>query len=68
MPDYFIWIKYISWFNYAYDALMIVLWQGVGCIPCAAGGGSCCTTGQAILNQLNAKSVNNFKKLRSVIN
>ena len=57
MPDYFIWIQYISWFNYTYDALIIVLWQGVGCITCATGGGNCCTTGQEILNQFNSKSV-----------
>ena len=26
IPDYFIWIKYISWIYYAYEAIMIQLW------------------------------------------
>jgi len=37
VPVYFIWLKYISWYYYCYDALMIVLWRGVDFIPCSKG-------------------------------
>ncbi|KAK7066125.1 ABC-2 type transporter [Halocaridina rubra] len=34
IPPYFIWIKYISWFNYGNEALIINQWKGVGPIEC----------------------------------
>ena len=34
VPDYFIWIKYISWYFYMYDCMMIVQWRDYGSIPC----------------------------------
>ena len=34
MPDYLIWIKYISFFYYANDAVNIQLWQNYGSITC----------------------------------
>lgn len=35
VPDYFIWIKYLSWFFYTYDALLIELWGSYGTINCS---------------------------------
>jgi ABC-type multidrug transport system permease subunit len=35
VPKYFIWIKYISWYFYMYDCMMIVQWRDYGSIPCS---------------------------------
>nr|UOU03356.1 ATP-binding cassette subfamily G-like 6-1 [Brachionus rubens] len=34
-PDYFVWVKYISWFYYTFDSLMIELWKTYDSIPCS---------------------------------
>lgn len=35
VPEYFIWIKYVSWFFYTYDSLLIVVWRDYGPIACS---------------------------------
>ena len=30
VPVYFVWLKYISWFMYGYEALIINQWKGYG--------------------------------------
>lgn len=27
VPDYFIWLRYLSWFNYGFEDLMINQWE-----------------------------------------
>ena len=27
VPDYFIWLRYISWFNYGFEDMMINQWK-----------------------------------------
>jgi hypothetical protein len=32
IPDYFIWLKYLSWWKYAFEALQVNQWDGFGTI------------------------------------
>jgi hypothetical protein len=34
VPVWLIWLKYLSWFLYGYEALMINQWTGIKDIPC----------------------------------
>nr|APD26533.1 ATP-binding cassette transporter subfamily G-like 5 protein [Brachionus koreanus] len=34
VPDYFIWLKYISWFFYTNEIINVYLWRNVDSIPC----------------------------------
>ena len=34
IPVYFVWLKYISWFNYSNDVLLVNQWDGVPNISC----------------------------------
>nr|UOU03355.1 ATP-binding cassette subfamily G-like 5 [Brachionus rubens] len=36
VPDYFIWLRYLSWFNYANELLNINQWDGITNIACNA--------------------------------
>ncbi|XP_042213035.1 protein white-like [Homarus americanus] len=42
VPVYFIWIKYISWFNYGNEALMINQWADIDSIACSNENSSLC--------------------------
>lgn len=52
VPVYFIWIKYISWFNYANEALMVNQWEGVSNITCPAESDSCLRDGGEVIESL----------------
>ncbi|RXG68224.1 hypothetical protein Avbf_06376, partial [Armadillidium vulgare] len=34
IPPYFIWLRYISWFNYGFEALAIAQWKDITDIQC----------------------------------
>ncbi|KAJ8314087.1 hypothetical protein KUTeg_008648 [Tegillarca granosa] len=34
IPDYFIWMKYLSWFQYSNELLMLNQWEDVTNIAC----------------------------------
>ncbi|XP_065053013.1 protein white-like isoform X1 [Rhopilema esculentum] len=34
VPPYFIWLKYLSWFKYSFEALLVNQWDGFGSISC----------------------------------
>nr|QTW43725.1 ABCG-like protein 2 [Eurytemora affinis] len=34
IPVYFLWLKYLSWFHYSFEALMINQWSGLANISC----------------------------------
>ncbi len=57
VPDYFIWLKYLSWLNYANELLMINQWDGVKNITCTTVGGGCLTTGAQVLSKLSFDTV-----------
>jgi len=52
-----IWLKYASWFQYGFSALMINQWEGVTNITCPAQPEDhfipCITTGEQVLEQLS---------------
>ncbi|XP_064087274.1 protein white-like [Macrobrachium nipponense] len=52
VPVYFIWIKYISWFNYANEALIVNQWEGVTNITCPSGSATCMGDGEAVIESL----------------
>ena len=62
MPVYFIWIKYISWFYYGNESLLVELWSSIDNIPCTGERALCYNNGNDVLNQLGFKKVNNLKK------
>jgi hypothetical protein len=37
VPDYFIWLRYISWIGYGNEILLINQWDGVTGITCKNG-------------------------------
>jgi len=58
IPDYFIWLEYISFFKYGFEAIVVNEWQGklIGCDPdevCAL------TTGENVIQSLSLDA-NNF--------
>ncbi|KAA0198904.1 hypothetical protein HAZT_HAZT004839 [Hyalella azteca] len=64
VPVYFIWLQYISWFNYANEALNINQWDDFGSIGCEFGNNtsSLCPyqTGDDVLRDLNFESVSEY--------
>lgn len=62
MPKYFFMLKYLSWFNYASDALIINQWSGVENIKCDKEIALCFTNGNDVLNYFNINTVS-FKIL-----
>ncbi len=60
VPIYFIWIKYISWFYYGNEALMINQWQNIDHIGCPnitnssfGKATSCIPNGKAVIETLS---------------
>lgn len=63
IPSYFIWIKYLSWFYYSYDLLLIELWQNYGKIPCSTPNNITIlcerySSGSSVLSNYNVDPVN----------
>lgn len=56
VPAYFIWLKYLSWLNYANELLLINQWDGVTNITCSTVSTRCLTTGEQVLNTLDMKT------------
>ncbi|XP_068242459.1 protein white-like [Palaemon carinicauda] len=52
VPIYFIWIKYLSWFNYANEALIVNQWAGVYNISCPDESVTCLYDGESIIESL----------------
>jgi len=50
-------LKYLSWFNYASDALIINQWSGVEDIKCDKEIALCFTNGDDVLNYFNINTV-----------
>ena len=64
VPDYFIWIKYLSWMFYCNESVNIVVWENTGSIPCttknsnsSCPGRFCYDDGGAVLEFLDFNSV-----------
>uniref|UniRef100_A0A0P4VZS6 ABC-2 type transporter transmembrane domain-containing protein n=2 Tax=Scylla olivacea TaxID=85551 RepID=A0A0P4VZS6_SCYOL len=55
IPVYFIWIRYISWFNYGNEALIINQWQNVKNITCPPDQipDMCALTGEDVIEDLS---------------
>jgi len=63
VPDYFIWLKYLSWLNYSNELLMLNQWDGVKNISCPTVNAGCLTTGTQILSKLNFDMVSRKNKI-----
>ncbi|XP_042868328.1 protein white-like isoform X2 [Penaeus japonicus] len=50
-PVYMMWVKYLSWFNYGNEALMVNQWSGVKNLTCN-GVKTCFADGEAVLTHL----------------
>ncbi|RDD44667.1 Protein white [Trichoplax sp. H2] len=52
-PVYLVWIKYISWFNYGFEALSINQWENFGNLTCSPGLPTCFHNGHEVLQFYN---------------
>eukprot|EP00092_Neocalanus_flemingeri_P095212 GFUD01121127.1.p1 GENE.GFUD01121127.1~~GFUD01121127.1.p1 ORF type:complete len:639 (-),score=177.01 GFUD01121127.1:95-2011(-) len=50
VPVWLSWLKYMSWFLYGFEALLINQWSGVKDISCEQSNLSCLTTGEQVLD------------------
>lgn len=64
MPVYLIWLKYISWFYYANEAMLITVWTNVNSIACSlpasfsnCKNSRCFDNGNVVLSALKIESV-----------
>lgn len=57
IPVYFVWLRYLSWFNYGNEALAINQWRGVDDIKCDVSNLTCPRNGDVILETLNFEKV-----------
>uniref|UniRef100_A0A6A7G0X1 Protein white n=1 Tax=Hirondellea gigas TaxID=1518452 RepID=A0A6A7G0X1_9CRUS len=59
VPVYFIWLQYISWFNYANEALTINQWNDIEHIDCSntTRPDNCLNNGQDVLDSYNFEAV-----------
>ncbi|KAK7076882.1 ABC-2 type transporter, partial [Halocaridina rubra] len=51
-PVYLTWFKYLSWFSYGNEALLVNQWQGVQSIACSSNQ-TCFPNGEAVLSFLH---------------
>ncbi|XP_015906784.1 protein white isoform X2 [Parasteatoda tepidariorum] len=65
VPVYFIWLKYISWFYYGNEALIINQWSSVQNITCSTP--QCPPNGKAILKSLDFYEENLVRDLGVII-
>ena len=64
VPVYFIWLKYISWFNYANEALCVNQWKDVEKIKCETYTNTtvlCLNDGMEVLEDLSYDPVSIVK-------
>ena len=57
VPNYFIWIKYLSWIGYSNEILVINQWRNVTDIGCESNLPNCVTTGDEVIKQFRMKEV-----------
>ncbi|KAG1709784.1 Protein white [Nymphon striatum] len=51
IPVYFVWLKYLSWFNYAYEIMIVNQWSNIGNLTdCNA---KACLTGEILIENLS---------------
>ncbi|XP_046846390.1 protein white-like isoform X2 [Xenia sp. Carnegie-2017] len=69
VPDYFIWLRYLSWFNYGFENLMINQWEDYpGMIACERNNtASCDTTGEMVLKRFQLHEENFYPNLYYII-
>nr|UOU03362.1 ATP-binding cassette subfamily G-like 11-2 [Brachionus rubens] len=58
IPKYFLWLKYLSWFSYANEILIINQWEGVKNITCDTDPTFCFHEGESVIDYLNMKKEN----------
>lgn len=63
VPVYFVWLKYLSWFKYANEYLMVNQWQDVESISCGTNETCRYTKGEDVLSYLNFSADNNWLNL-----
>jgi ABC-type multidrug transport system permease subunit len=57
VPDYFIWLQYLSWLGYTNEILVVNQWEGVDSIECGANATRCFNNGQDVIDSLKMKNV-----------
>jgi hypothetical protein len=67
VPVYFIWLKYLSWFMYGNEALLVNQWEGITTIDCNRSNATCPASGAVVLETLDFKPVWNFAFFRITV-
>nr|QNH67904.1 ATP-binding cassette transporter subfamily G-like protein 5 [Brachionus rotundiformis] len=64
VPDYFIWLKYISWFFYTNEITNVYLWRNVDSIPCTknSNNSNVCAENGCFENGQEFLEANGFKE------
>lgn len=57
VPKYFLWLRYISWFSYANEILIINQWHNVHDIECPSNTTLCYRHGNDIIKSLDMDKV-----------
>lgn len=60
VPDYFIWLKWVSWFKYSNENLQVNQWEDHGAFNCKVNT-TCATSGLELLNR-NDYNPDNFNR------
>ncbi|XP_014789491.2 protein white [Octopus bimaculoides] len=58
IPDYFIWLKYISWFSYSVEVITVNQWENVQNITCKKYEPCKFSTGEDVIKFLNFSEEN----------
>ena len=69
VPVWLSWLKYLSWFLYGFEALLVNQWSGVLNISCPSEVNSnlpCLTTGEQVLDTLAFEKVGVESRLYSI--
>jgi len=74
VPVWLSWLKYLSWFLYGFEALLINQWEGVKDISCIvpsidqnSDNFSCMSTGEEVLDQLAFEQANFWRDILMLV-
>lgn len=60
MNFYVLWVKYLSWFSYSYELLLLNQWDNVTHIECQSYKLNCFKNGNSVIDSYNVNKVGLF--------
>jgi len=62
IPNYFVWLRYLSWYSYAFETIMISQWENVNNIHCEYNSTFCYQDGEQVISFLKLEKVKLYLK------